>query len=43
MELWLLEVLAGEHVAALGECPGSGMLVESAPSTVAARRRQNRA
>jgi DNA-binding CsgD family transcriptional regulator len=30
VELWLLEALAGEHVDALAECLGSGMLVERA-------------
>ena len=28
LELWLLEVVAGEHAEALAECLGSGMLVE---------------
>jgi tetratricopeptide (TPR) repeat protein len=37
VELWLLEALAGEHVAALEECLRSGMLVEGASGTVAFR------
>jgi DNA-binding CsgD family transcriptional regulator len=36
IELWLLEVLAGEQVTALEECLGSGMLV-AAPGAVAFR------
>jgi DNA-binding CsgD family transcriptional regulator len=36
-ELWLLEALAGEYVAALDECLSTGMLVEAAPGTVAFR------
>jgi DNA-binding CsgD family transcriptional regulator/tetratricopeptide (TPR) repeat protein len=37
MELWLLEVLAGEDVTALEECLSSGMLVEAAADAVAFR------
>jgi len=37
VELWLLEMLAGEHLPALEECLNSGMLVESAAGSVAFR------
>jgi DNA-binding CsgD family transcriptional regulator len=37
VELWLLEMLAGEHLIALEECLNSGMLVEAAAGSVAFR------
>ena len=37
VELWLLEVLAGEHALALEECLTSGMLVERTSGNVAFR------
>jgi hypothetical protein len=37
VELWLLEVLAGEHAVALEECLTSGMLVERGSGNVAFR------
>jgi DNA-binding CsgD family transcriptional regulator len=37
VELWLLEMLAGEHLTALEECLNSGMLVEAATGSVAFR------
>jgi DNA-binding CsgD family transcriptional regulator len=37
MELWLLEALAGECVAALEECLSSGMLVQPAAGAIAFR------
>src|SRR5262249_50311244 len=37
VELWLLEMLAGEHLPALEECLSSGMLVEGTVGAVAFR------
>jgi tetratricopeptide (TPR) repeat protein len=37
VELWLLEMLTGEHLTALEECLSSGMLVEGAAGSVAFR------
>jgi DNA-binding CsgD family transcriptional regulator/tetratricopeptide (TPR) repeat protein len=42
VELWLLEMLATEHLAELEECLSSGMLVEAAAGSVAFRHELSR-